>query len=402
MKLKTRVFLSLITLGAFLSPAVYAQTFSVIHSFTGSDGAYPEAGVTIRAGSLYGTTSAGGSNSAGTVYQSMPVGPNWFTLPIFSFNGSDGEVPMGRVIFGPDGHPYGTTQIGGGENAGLVFDLIPPLTICKTASCPWKQNIVYTFQGHDDGQEPSGDLVFDQQGNIYGTTFAGGNPSAGTVYELMPPIPPNNKWTKTILHNFMFSDGANPKSGVILDGNGNLFGTTSQGGSDGNNGTVFELINGTWEEKILYNFQNGNDGRSPVAGLAFDSSGNLFGATAWGGSGGGGTVFELSPQGDSWVFTLLYSFSGEVNCGPNASLDFGPDGALYGTTNCDGAHGLGNVFKLANTQNGWVYTSLYDFTGGSDGSEPVSNVAFDANGNLYGTTEYGGSSNRGVVWMIKP
>ena len=150
----------------------------------------------------------------------------------------------------------------------------------------------------------------------------------------------------------------------------------------------------------------------PAGGLIFDSAGNLYGTTFDGGSGSGGTLFELSPFGNSWTYKLLYSFSGPDwrSCGPYATLTMDAAGNLYGTTNCDGVYDSGNVFRLRNTENGWVYTSLHDFTGGSDGALPQSNVSIDTDGTLYGTTWNGGEMNCvsgygagcGVVWMIKP
>jgi uncharacterized repeat protein (TIGR03803 family) len=169
-------------------------------------------------------------------------------------------------------------------------------------------------------------------------------------------------------------------------------------------------VNSGWTETVLYNFQNLSDGELPIAGLVRDTAGNLYGATSYGGAGFGGTVFELSPVGDTWTFTLLYSFTGQEGqqCGPEASLTMDESGNMYGTTGCSGANSLGNIFKLTNTQNGWEYTSLYDFTGGPDGSFPLSNVTIDTDGTLYGTASAGGDSSCnpplgcGTVWMIKP
>ncbi len=147
------------------------------------------------------------------------------------------------------------------------------------------------------------------------------------------------------------------------------------------------------------------------AGLIFDGSGNLYGATSDGGSGGGGTVFELSPSGDSWTFKLLYSFNGPsgIECGPWGTLAMDAAGNLCGTTNCDGGYTFGSVFKLTNKGNGWLYSSLHDFSGYSDGAIPFSNVTLDTNGNLYGTAYYGGTFGGncgnigcGTVWMITP
>ncbi len=133
-----------------------------------------------------------------------------------------------------------------------------------------------------------------------------------------------------------------------------------------------------------------------------DASGNLYGATDSGGSGGGGVVYELSPSGNAWTFTVLYSLAGTSTCGPAAALTMDAAGSLYGTTLCDGANKFGNVFKLTNTGNGWTYTSLHDFSGANDGLNPVSNVTIDADGNLYGTTGGDGYIHVGTVWMIKP
>ncbi len=401
------------------SPTGQAQTFSVIHAFTGADGGNPHAGVTYKAGSFFGTTASGGSgcsgDGCGVVYQMTRVGNNWSTSPIFLFPGVEGGIsPQARVVFGSDGHLYGTTFGGGNMNQntqGNVFKLTPPLSICKTANCFWTENVLYTFDGFQSGGEPGyGDLIWDQQGNIYGTSTEGSE-NGGVVYELQPS---GNSWTEIPIHVFSsIPDGYASFGGVIWGSNGNLFGTTAGGGTH-DEGTVFELtyqVGVGWTKTILHSFQLDVDGANPFGGLVSDSSGNLYGSTTADGVAGGGTIFELSPAGDTWTFKLLYNFSGveHSNCGPFANLTLDAAGNLYGTTRCDGANGLGNVFKLTNTPNGWVYTSLYDLTGGSDGSYPYSNVTFDENGNLYGTAydggNFGGSCGQygcGVVWMIKP
>ena len=399
-----------LVLAIVASPAAQAQTFSVIHRFTGGgDGAHPDAGVTIRAGILYGTAYQGG-NGNGTVYQVTQSGNDWVTLPISLLSGG-GANPIARVVFGPDGHPYGTTERGGPTGTGIVFDLIVPLTICKTANCFWKENLLYGFMGGADAANPGyGDLTWDAQGNIYGTTMSGGASGAGAVYELQRS---GNSWTESVIYNFSGPDGLFPQSNVVFDNNGNLFGTTLLGGSQAY-GNVYELkyTQGVgWGKYPVYEFQNGSDGEHPVAGLIFDGSGNLYGATTDGGSRGGGTVFELSPSGDSWTFKLLYSFSGPpgINCGPWGNLAMDGAGNLYGATNCDGAYTFGNIFKLTNTGNGWLYSSLHSFSGYSDGGYPFSNVTLDTSGNLYGTAYYGGNFGGncgdigcGVVWMVTP
>lgn len=409
MNARTLGHLTLLAFVTSFSWAAHAQTFSVIHNFAnGSDGSFPLAGVTIRSGVLYGTASSGGNNQ-GDVYQITHVGSAWNLKPIYIFNGrmSDGAYPYARVVFGPDGHPYGTTVLGGTANEGTVFDLTVPVSICRTANCFWKETILHNFEGYPaDGAEPEfGDLVWDQTGNIYGTTTAGGSSHNGTVYKLSKS---GNGWASSVLHSFVGSpaDGQSPEGAVIFDKNGNMLGTTFSGGAFGY-GTVFQLtptLQNDWSESILFNF-NYDDQAYPNSGLVSDASGNLYGTSSGNGdgaSGNGGTVFELSPVGDTWNLTVLYTFSGGLYCGPHAALTLDQEGNLYGTTYCDGAYRSGNVFQLTNTGNGWSYSSLYDFTGGQDGSNPSSNVSIDSDGTLYGTTQYGGTSRSGVVWMIKP
>jgi uncharacterized repeat protein (TIGR03803 family) len=394
------------------STATQAQSFSAIYAFTAPGGVLPNSGVTIRAGVLYGTTLCAqypNNCGAGTVYQVSRVGSVWAHTAI-SLLSVAAENPQARVVFGPDNLLYGTAALGGPHSAGGVFTLMPVATICKTANCFWPENVLHQFTGSPDGDIPgNGDLVWDPMGNIYGTTEFGGTSDLGTVFQMTKS---GNGWNEMPVYSFTGPDGLGPVGGVILDSDGNLFGTTAEGGLYGD-GTVFELtyVDGIgWTETVLYSFQNQSDGWFPYAGLVKDSAGNLYGTTSDGGNEGGGTVFELSPMGNSWAFTLLYSFSGQQGhmCGPQASLTIDDSGNLYGTTMCDGTNSLGNVFKLTNTQNGWEYSSLYDFTDGPDGAEPFSNVTIDTDGTLYGTATIGGNSSCnppygcGTVWMIKP
>lgn len=398
------------------------QTFSVIHTFSGlRDGGFPQSGVTLRDGVLYGTTWVGDVNTAplGTVYQMKNVGSNWNLDTVYIFHGEDGADPLARVMFGPDGHLYGTTPQGGAYNGGIgtVFSLIPRSQLCRTANCFWTENVLHSFSGVDGTFPGNGDLIWDQDGNIYGTTINAGyfeDQSNGNVFQLTPS---GNGWTVTSLYSFPISgpDGRAPYGGVTFDKNGNLWGTTSAGG-EADQGTVFELkyvVGVGWQETVVHSFQGDSDGSIPAATLTPDSSGNLFGVTAGGGSGGGGTIFELSPSGNSWTFQVLHNFPGIQNalCGPEQPLTMDGQGNLYGTTYCSGANQKGNVFKLTNTPNGWVYTSVYDFTGGSDGLKPLSQVTIDTDGTLYGTTSEGGGGvgssctpygGCGTVWMIKP
>jgi uncharacterized repeat protein (TIGR03803 family) len=298
-----------------------------------------------------------------------------------------------------------------GVGCGGVFKLRPPATFCRSVSCPWIESGLYLFETFSDGEFPTGDLTFDEAGNLYGTTNLGGR-DTGNIYELTPSA---NGWTESIVHTFSFTDGADPFGGVIFDNAGNLYGTTEQGGAHAR-GTVFQFTHSGsgWTGNLLSIFQGTSDGAYPNAGLILDQAGNLYGASSAEGSGGGGTVFELSPSGGGWTYTVLYGFtgSGGGNCpnpgnqyagpGPWASLAMDGTGNLYGTTLCDGANKVGNIFKLTPSGGGWTYTSLHDFTGGNDGAYPISNVTVDANGNLYGTASAGGSQGHGVVWEITP
>ena len=389
-----------------LTVAAQAQTYGVLYTFAGgNDGAGPYAGLTMdKAGNMYGTTHSGNSGTNwGNVYELKHKGSGWIYNPLGVF---DGTLSAG-VTFGPDGLLYSTSPNNiAGLTYGYVFSMRPKANACVTAICPWDTTVLYGFSGGADGANPRyGDLIFDKAGNIYGTTPAGGSGS-GVVYEMTPS---GGGWTEQPIYTFSGPDGAQPFAGVIFDNAGNMYGTTAQGGAYGY-GTVYELSpagNG-WTEKVLYSFQNGSDGSYLIGGLIFDQAGNLYGATDNGGSGGGGTVFELTPSGGGWTYNLLYSFAGGASCGPRASLIMDGAGNLYGTTYCDGANNKGSVFKLTPSSPYWTYTSMYDFTGGPDGRAPISNVTFDTAGNLYGTASLGGNQSNcgnvgcGVVWEITP
>jgi uncharacterized repeat protein (TIGR03803 family) len=391
-----------------LATQLHAQTYTVLRNFAGSDGDSPQAGLTLdRAGNLYGTTRYGGSYNAGTVFKVTRHGSGWIFTPLYNFTGGpDGASPDSRVVFGPDGSLYGTTTFGGPYRSGVVFKLQPSPSACKTALCPWKETVLYNFTGQSDGAGPEGDLVFDQAGNIYGTTFAGGQGNCvplftgcGAVYELTPS---QGHWNVTVLHTFTgLSDGGSPTSGVILDQAGNLYGTTYVGGSY-SLGTVFELTpsGSGWTENVLHDFAGGSDGASPEGGLTFDSSGDLYGVTAFGGGHTYGTAFELQATNGGFSYSILYNFGLESET-PVPTLTLDSAGNLYSTAQSGGTGNVGAVFELTPSGASWNYTSLHDFTF-STGGYPLGNVILDAEGNLYGTTPYGGTGQDGVVFEITP
>jgi uncharacterized repeat protein (TIGR03803 family) len=206
-----------------------------------------------------------------------------------------------------------------------------------------------------------------------------------------------------VLYNFSGGvDGDASWSGVVFDSAGNLYGSTAFGGYYGY-GVIFRLTpsGGGWSETVLHSFQNSSDGGGPNGAVVLDAAGNLYGATSSAGPNGGGTVWELSPSNGNWTFAVLYAFTGNGSGGPNGGLLMDQAGNLYGATLLDGAHGRGNVFKLSPGNGGWSYASLYDFNEANYGLWPNSKLAIDADGNLFGTTEAGGSGN-GVVFEITP
>jgi len=392
-----------------------AQTFSVIHTFTGgADGGVPHAGVTVGTpGTLYGTTFEGGTYGWGTVFKLAQRGSGWTLSPLHEFaGGSDGENPWAPVTVGPNGALYGTTGFGGSTGGGTVFELQPPPTACKTTICYWNETLLHTFQGGaNDGWgnyemyynmiASYANLTFDQAGNIYGTTAAGGSSNLGVAFELTPS---SGGWTINVLHSFSDNgtDGYRPEYGVIFDPAGNLYGTTESGGIQQESGTVFELSpsGGTWTENIIYN----NFGLEvyPTA-LIRDQSGNLYSSTGIGDLEG--SVFELKPSNGSWNLSTIHNFFS--NCLPQpVAMDAA--GNLYGACELGGRLDCGMVFKLTNSGGSWTFTDLYEFSCGGDGQYPAG-VTLDSSGNLYGTTYRGGNLSDcvefdyegcGVVWEI--
>jgi uncharacterized repeat protein (TIGR03803 family) len=391
-----------------------AQTYHVLYNFTGhADGGNPAGALEMDAhGNLYGMTndygngncSFGGTVGCGTAFELAHRGTGWVFNLLYTFTGgNDGEAPTGRMVFGPDGSLYGTTVFGGGgdctfgQGCGTVFNLRPPASVCKSVLCPWSETVLYRFTGGSDGNWPQiGDLSFDHSGNIYGTT-------PRTVYEL---VHSNGAWTFNLLFGFTQEDGGCCSfSGVIFDQAGNLYGTTYAGTTG--YGLVFELSPsaGSWSYNTLHNFQVATDGGEPQGNLISDQQGSLYGTTPLGGTYDSGTVYQLTPS--SGDFSALHTFYGGVEEeGPFDAVVFDANGNLYGTTYGGGSHDRGNVFKLTPSGSGWIYQSLYDFTGGSDGGTPEDKLIVDASGNLYGTTSYGGNGNCnggcGVVFEITP
>jgi uncharacterized repeat protein (TIGR03803 family) len=384
------------------SAALHAQTYNVIYNFSGcSDGSHPTNALLMdRAGSLYGTTSYGGSacgaQGKGVAFRLKQAGSGWVETPLHIFTGSpgDGQMPTnyGGLTIGPDSNIYGTTVGGGAFDLGTVFRLSPPATACLPALCPWSIRLLHSFAGSPDGEEPYGNVVFDSAGNIFGTTLLGGT-DFSTAYEMMPS---GGGWNENVIANL----GPELFAGLTVDSVGNLYGVEYAGGGY-DAGYVFEMTpsGSGWTTTILYDFTGGADGANPLGGLVLDPAGNLYGSTSTGGNGGG-TVFELAPSGGSWVFNLLYSFFG--NGGPLSTLTLDAAGNVYGTTGFDGAFEDGSVFKLSRSGNNWTFIDLHDFHDTRDGITPIGGVTLDSGGNIHGTTADGGPNSAGVVWEITP
>ncbi|MFZ0311873.1 MAG: choice-of-anchor tandem repeat GloVer-containing protein [Candidatus Korobacteraceae bacterium] len=397
-----------------------AQTFTVLHNFTGAlDGKFPNTGLTMdSAGNLYGTTAyggfygndclgAGGNTGCGTIFKLVHKSAGWVFNPLYQFLGDstgDGASPLGRVIFGPDGALYGTAAYGGLQTSGCngcgtVFKLTPPPQVCRGVLCSWDETQLYAFSG-GDGAFPMGEIAFDAAGNLYGATQSGGPGGyQGTAFELTPA---HGTWTRTLLHDFGDAGGTQPMGGVQLDHAGNVYGTAFFGG-DGQEGTVFQLVpsGSGWTLHVITYFTLSSGGDNPAAGVILDQAGNLYGATSNGQPNP--VAFEISPFDGGWTYNTLYTWANFFGGGgPVASLVMDSAGNLYGTTSFAGAYSEGSVFELTPANGSWIYTDLHDFTGGSDGGYPKSNIVLDASGNLYGTASQGGQYSDGVIFEITP
>jgi uncharacterized repeat protein (TIGR03803 family) len=402
-----------------------------------ADGGEPLAGlIQDTAGNLYGTTAAGGNSNSncfgncGTVFE---VGNAGYKV-LYSFcpgvTCTDGALPYSGLIQDAAGNLYGTTEFGGTNNTGTVFEIISP----AQAGGTWTENVLWSFSPYVAG--PSA-MIQDVTGNLYGTLQGGGANIEGIAFELVRPVK-GGEWTFNVLYNFCSSpnctDGAQPDAGVIQDSAGYMYGTTQSGGAY-SSGTVFKLAppinpDGTLTETVLYNFCSAAkcaDGDAPSAGLIEDAAGNFYGTTPQGGTPAGsayesGVVFELGPPVNpdgTFTETVLHNFCSVVKkigscldgAGPAASLTLDAAGDLYGATSTGGSaklSGGGVVFELippVGSGGVWTENVLYDFCveGGAnctDGNSPLGGVIQGAGGNLYGTTVSGGAYSSGVVFDL--
>lgn len=401
--------LGILTLTAVLPTPAVAQTESTLYDFPGTEFSYTTYGLVFdSAGNLYGTSPYGGDYGLGEVFELSPTeGGDWTETTLHSFDTSSEFISFSNLIFDGAGRLFGTSSSDGTSGCGTVFAL------AKNAAGVWNEKVLHNFKSTNDGCFPLGGLLADNDGNLYGTTQTGGSDGEGTVFELSFK---SGGFVEKILHSFSSrAGGQNPSGSLIMDAAGNLYGTTSSGGG-GNcrcDGTVYELSpagGGRWTERVLWNMPAYDDGADPNAGVVFDSVGNLYGTTVDGGGGvGAGVVFELSPAGGgAWSSKVIHSFEegGEDGFNPRGGLIFDAGGNLYGTTfqGGVGTGAQGTVFKLSPAAGGvWSETILFSFIPTAlDGYNPTSNLIFDSSGNLYGTTNTGGTGNGGTVFEITP
>src|SRR5579863_2235686 len=388
---------TLLAIGTALTTALLsAQTFSTIYSFNGgSDGSWPCGGViTDGQGTVYASTQfGGGGNNAGTVIE-LPLG-RWERV-LHSFQISDGQNPCSALFRAANGDIYGTTEYGGSNSGGVLFRL-----------SAGNFEVLHNFGASSDGAFPLAGVIADPIGNLYGTTAQGGAGACpggcGTVYRV------DGSGNETVLYSFHGADGAYPSAGLLRDTQGNLYGTTLAGGAhntcQSGCGTVFKL-DGSGQLTVLYSFMGGQDGWYITTGLVRDTSGNLYGTTAGGGRSSLGTIYEISNSG---IESVLYSFNGDSDGQTPQDLFLAGDHTVYGAAylgggSCppEGQFGCGTVFKFTK-ESGIII--LHRFQGVNDGIYPLGPVIIDSNGFLYGATQYGpqghcstGGYGCGTLW----
>lgn len=366
------------------------------------------------------------------------AGPGSILSTIHRFGGTwavppDGAAPFGDLLVDATGSLYGTTAGGGAPTSNCPYGCGTVFKLSRDGAGGWIETVLHSFGEGTDGMFPFSDLMMDASGALYGTTTGGGanrfgnyecREGCGTVYMIAPDGA--GGWTETVIYNFAGgADGAVPYGGLIADAAGALYGTTHYGGNfeacpGYGCGTVFKLTPGAggWTKSILHTFSGGADGADPRSGLIFDETGALYGTTLAGGSSatcsGCGTVFKLAPDGlGGWAKTTLHHFDGTDGAFPLSSLAIDVAGVLYGTTYGGGTfevcgtpgyddYGCGTVFKLTpDGSGGWSHSIVHAFTGEAGGNNPRAGLVADASGMLYGTTSRGGTSpNAGTVFRF--
>jgi len=390
-----------------------ASKARVLHTFqAGKDGARPWATLLLdnKTGTLYGTTEDGGNQSCqnyfntgcGIIFSTSPSGKGWKETVLYRFQGgSDGANPRAPLVPRPDGYFYSTTTTGGdSQSIGTAFRIKPGT---------WREEVIFRFPSYQKGAYPQGAIAFDRKGNLYGLTLNGG--ATGVAFELIPSRAGN--WKEAVL----YENVGLPYAGVVID-HGNLYGATDENGTF-NDGAVFELSHQKlgWQFTDIYSFQDPAGAGVEPSDLTVDKKGNLFGFAADAGiicyphPYSCGTVFEMTRSGGKWQEKTIYQFKNLADgWGPGYGAPvFDGAGNLYGTTQAGGKYGFGTIFKLSPVKGGWQKTTLYNFPGGAGGAEPIGGLVVDRQGNIFGTTYFGGGGTGkckqqgcGIVFEITP
>jgi uncharacterized repeat protein (TIGR03803 family) len=398
-----------LVMALMLAPDAWAaSTQKVLYSFTGgSDGNQPMQGLIFdQAGNLYGATWLGGDYGYGAVFQLTPnLDGSWSENVLYSFTGgSDGANPeWGGLALDAANNLYGTTNQGGEYGVGNVFELSP------NSDGTWTQSVLHQFTGKSDGGNPMTTPLFDQAGNLYAAATGYGAYGCGAAFKMTPSS--NNQWTYRVIQQGG-TPACWPWAGLTPDGAGGFYGTTRDGGywcQQGSNcGNVFQLTptsDGKWTHKLLHRFTGGKAGSDPATNsLVLDRQGNLYGALE-GGAYGYGLLYRLAPSvgGKGVTYQVLYRFKGlQDGSNPGGGMVFDAAGNLYGPTLYGGAYGYGVVFKLTPNQDGsWTESVIHNFSG-TDGANPARALISDPAGNFYGITTFGGAYGAGTVYEITP
>ncbi len=394
-------------LAAFFFSSTTSQGASteVLYSFAGEDdGEYTDTDVEVdAAGNLYGTSVLGGDFGGGTVWQLSPVGGSWVHTVLYSFTGGvDGGEPYKGVTLDGAGNLYGTAVTGGSGSCeggcGVTYKL-------TKSGETWKHRVIHAFSGGADGSGPGSRVAVDKRGNVYGMTPTGGTNGLGVVYVLRPRS--SGGYAFRVIHTFTGgTDGSSGSAGRMVLRGGRIFGAATTGGANGT-GTVFQLTptqGGEWDFKTLYSFHAAPDGVFPYGALLFDSAGNIYGTTYYGGTNGLGAVYKLSPTtSGEWNETVLYSFqTGSDGNSSISNLVSDAIGNLYGTTS-EGGLGSGTIFQLTPDPNGtWTESVPHSFQGSPDGAFPYAGMVSDGAGSFFGATVHGGDDGDGAIYKFTP
>jgi uncharacterized repeat protein (TIGR03803 family) len=400
---------------AVVSASAQFSTLYTFDSPRTSDNSVPNSPPVIDSqGNLYGTVTGNADGNVGGVYELTPSGDGTWTESFYEMTNSlpaDGIYPIGLFFDNATGNLYGTAR-GGTGGCGVVYQLMPP----TAGSGTWTETVLYAFPSLTgdvcdavEGDGPLSPLIADANGNLYGAAFSGGTNDRGVVFKLSPPSNGSGPWTEQVLYNFQGGNlGGDPSGGLIMDSKGALYGTTEWVGAV--HGTVFKLTptkSGVWSYQVLHKFTADNDGLNPESQMVFDSAGALYGVTGAGGNGctqreahiGCGIVFQLVPpstQGAGWTENILYEFTGQDDgAWPVGGIFFNSTGALIGCTAGAGSNEGGTLYELTPPSSGtgpWTITPYSLSQGrGCQGITPSGN-------NLYGTTFEGGANRGGIVF----